>query len=259
MLKLCLFNFSMIALIAVLLFLVKKTVKSERGQNLLFIIAALGTVILHYSMLFYHCFCGTAFSYLSETPNLVLPMYPCNIVMWSAVIFAFLKNKRSKFGAFLGDYIFWFGLISALVGMFFNVDFIENPTFRDFEVTKSILAHVTLLFNILLLPLFGFVKADLFRNMRHIMISIIEMLFVGLYCNLLFRILDSAERAYDENSMFLIHSPFDGAEFLTYPVIALIAIPIYIAVFWICEIFAYEKGDRFYDRLKKAYKNGKKV
>ena len=32
------------------------------------------------------------------------------------------------------------------------------------------------------------------------------------------------------------HSPFDGVDFLTYPVIALIAVPIYLLVFALCDL-----------------------
>ncbi len=244
----------MIAVIAALLWVIKRFVKCKHGRNAVLIAASLATVLLHYSMLFYHCFSGDAFEHLKEAPNLILPIYPCNLVMWSAVIFGLCKNKKSKFGEFIGDYIFWFGLISALVGMFANVDFIMNPTFSDFNITKSVAAHGTLLFNILLLPLFGYVKIDMFRNMKHILFSIVLMLVTGLYCNLLFRVLVSEEAAYDVNSMFLIHSPFEGVDFLRYPVIALIAIPIYFALFTVCELIAYKKGERFYDRLARYLK-----
>jgi hypothetical protein len=68
------------------------------------------------------------------------------------------------------------------------------------------------------------------------------MAAIGFYCNLIFYVLVSAEAAYDVNSMFLIHSPFAGLDFLTYPVIALMAIPIYFAVFVICDrIFQRKK------------------
>ena len=257
MLKLFIFNFLMIAVILLLLWVVKRFVRSERGQNAVLIGAAVATVLLHYSMLFYHAFRGTAFEYLKETPNLILPIYPCNLVMWLAVAFGIYKNKRSRLGEFLSDYIFWFGIISALVGMFANVDFIMNPTLADFNITKSVAAHGTLLFNILLLPLFGYVKVDMRRNMKNILRSIVMMLVTGLYCNLLFGVLVSAEAAYDVNSMFLIHSPFEGVEFLTYPIIALIAIPLYFGLFTVCELFAYKKGERYYDRLARYLKERK--
>ena len=254
MIKLLIFNFITIAVIALLLWCVSRLAKSEKQQNLLLICAAVSTVLLHYSLFIYNCFKGMALESLSEEPNLLLPIYPCNLVMWSAVIFAFCKNKKSRVAEFLCDYLFWFGLISALVGMFANVDFIVNPTFADFSVTKSILAHATLLFNILLLPLFGYVKVDMYRNMRNILFSVLLMFGTGLYCSLLFGALVSKEAAYDQNSMFLLHSPFDGLEFLSYPVIALIAIPIYFILFTVCEIFTHEKGNRYYDRMLRHYK-----
>lgn len=249
--KLFIFNFILIALTTLGLWLIKKYVRREQTQNVILIIAAFFTVLLHYSSFLFKLLSGGAMEYLSDTPNLILPIYPCNVVMWSALIFAFLRNKKSKLGSFFADYLFWFGVISTLVGMFANVDFIKNPTLADYENFKSIAAHATLLFNILLLPLFGYVKINVKRNLLNIIISIFMMAVIGGYCNLVFYALASAAAAYDVNSMFLIHSPFEGLAFLTYPVIALIAIPIYFAVFVICDLCAHKKGNRFYNKMQK--------
>ncbi len=250
--KLIIFNFILIAFIALGLWLIKRFVKRERTQNIIFAAAAIFTIIFHYSTFGFRLLTGTnAMEYLSETPNLILPIYPCNVVMWSALIFAFLKNKRSRVGAFFADYLFWFGIISTLVGMFANVDFIKNPTLADYENFKSIAAHATLLFNVLLLPFFGYIKIDVKRNITNIVISILVMAAVGCYCNVVFHALASEAVAYDVNSMFLIHSPFEGLDFLTYPVIALIAVPIYFAVFVICDLCAHKKGERFYNQVKR--------
>ncbi len=135
--------------------------------------------------------------------------------------------------------------------MFANVDFIKNPTLADYENIKSISAHATLLFNVLLLPLFGYIKTDVKRNIVSIVISILEMALVGGYCNLIFYALASKETAYEINSMFLIHSPFEGLGFLTYPVIALIAISMYFLLFLVCDLCAHKKGERFFDKIKK--------
>lgn len=249
--KLMIFNLILVALIAVGLCLIKKYVKRERTKNLILGVAAIFTILFHYSTFGFKLLTGgNAMEYLSDTPNLLLPIYPCNMVMWSALIFAFLKNKKSRVGMFFADYLFWFGIVSTLVGMFANVDFINNPTLADYENVKSIAAHATLLFNVLLLPIFGYMKIDVKRNLTNIIISIFVMAAIGCYCNLVFHALSSAEAAYDVNSMFLIHSPFEGLDFLTYPVIALIAIPIYFIVFAICDLVAHKKGERFYNKAK---------
>ena len=250
--KLFIFDFILIAFIALALWQIKKNVKQERTKAVILLAAASFTILFHYSSFLFRLLSGgDAMGYLSETPNLILPIYPCNVVMWSALIFALLQNKKSRVGSFFADYLFWFGVVSTLVGMFANVDFIKNPTLADYENVKSIAAHATLLFNVLLLPIFGYVKIDVRRNLTNIIISVFAMAAIGGYCNLVFHALASEAVAYDVNSMFLIHSPFDGLEFLTYPVIALIAVPIYFAVFAVCDLCAHKKGERFYNKTEK--------
>ena len=247
--KLLIFNFLLIALIALGLWTIKSSVKKERTRSIILIAAAIFTILLHYSSFIFKLLFGTgAMEYLEQTPNLILPIYPCNVVMWSALIFAFLRDKRSGVGSFFVDYLFWFGVISTLVGMFANVDFINNPTLADYENFKSITAHATLLFNILLLPIFGYVKIDVKRNLTNIIISILLMAAIGSYCNLVFHALVSEAAAYDINSMFLIHSPFEGLAYLTYPVISLIAVPIYFGVFVVCDLCVHKEGERFYNK-----------
>ena len=76
------------------------------------------------------------------------------------------------------------------------------------------------------------------------------MAIIGCYCNLVFHALVYEAAAYDVNSMFLIHSPFEGLDFLTYPVIALIAVPIYFIVFAICDLVAHKMGEHCYNEEK---------
>jgi hypothetical protein len=250
---LIIFNIIQILIIAALLFVAKKRVHSKRAKYTLLLIAPLITVLFHYSSFIYHSLCiGDGIAYLAETPNLVLPIYPCNVVMWCALLYGLLPNKDSKFALFLSDYVFWFGLISTLVGMFANVDFIMNPTLADFEVTKSIVAHATLLFNLLLIPVFGLLRPDFVRNMRNMTISVLAMYVIGLYCNLVFEVLVSAEKAFDVNSMFLIHSPFEGLPFLRYPVIAALGLLIYFILFTVCDMVRMPRGKRWFNRALTA-------
>lgn len=250
MLKLVVFNSILLIVIAALLYLARKKVKSEKARDLLFLVSALVTILFHYSTFIFRALTGNEpFLYMQENPNLILPMYPCNVVMWSCLVLGLMKNKKSKLYSLLVDYIFWFGIFSTLVGMFANVDFILNPTLKNYDVTKSIVAHATLLFNLLLLAVYGRVKLDFFRNMKNMLVSVIGMYVIGCYCNLVFRVLVSPEKAYDENSMFIIHSPFEGLEFLTYPVIAIIALLLYFLLFAACDIARNEKGNRFYDKI----------
>ena len=259
MLTLTIFNIILLIIISGLLVLVRKTVKGEIGQRILLLSSALVTILFHYSSFIFLCISGgDAIEYLWETPNLILPIYPCNVVMWSALILALIKDKNSRSARLFYDYVFWFGILSTLVGMFANVDFIRNPTLKDYEITKSIVAHATLLFNVLLLPLFGRVRFRFLGNMINMAISVFAMFVIGHYCNLVFRVLVSDEKAYDVNSMFLIHSPFDGVSFMIYPVIAGIGLLLYCALFLALDTVKIEKGDRFIDKVRTILDNFKK-
>lgn len=247
------FNTILILLITGALIAVKKWVRSEGGRRLLLLVAPLLTIVFHYSsFLYYLFFTDTAIDYLGSTPNLILPIYPCNVVMWCALFYGLLQKKDSKLALLLSDYVFWFGLISTLVGMFANVDFIVNPTLADFEVTKSIVAHALLLFNLLLIPVLGLLRPSFGRNMKNIVISVLAMYVIGVYCNLIFEALISAEAAYDVNSMFLIHSPFEGLPFLRYPVIATVGLFLYFILFTVCDIINTPRGNRWFDHALAA-------
>ncbi|MBE6630882.1 MAG: hypothetical protein E7624_08560 [Ruminococcaceae bacterium] len=252
------FNVIQILLIAALLIVIKKWVHSERAQRALLLIAPLVTILFHYSSFLYRLlFTGGGIAYLAETPNLILPIYPCNVVMWCALFYGLLPSKDGKFALLLSDYVFWFGIASTLVGMFANVDFIMNPTLADYEVTKSIVAHATLLFNVLLIPVLGLLRPNFFRNMRNMVISVLAMYVIGLYCNLVFEALVSAQKAYDVNSMFIIHSPFEGLPFLRYPVIAALGLVVYFIIFTVCDVLRTPRGDRWFDRARTFFRKDK--
>ena len=104
-----------------------------------------------------------------------------------------------------------------------------------------------ILFNVLLIPVFGKLRVSFFQNMRSMILSVIGMYAIGLYCNLIFRVLVSAEKAWDINSMFIIHSPF-GPSFLRYPVIAALALVLYFILFTICDLIKNPKGTRWFNR-----------
>ena len=250
---LILFNLVLIAITLLLLIAAKKWAKTERSQRIILIASPIVTVLFHYSSFLYQLlFKDGAFAYLAENPNLILPIYPCNVVMWCALIYGFAEKKKNRFSIFLSDYIFWFGIASTLVGMFANVDFIMNPTLADFEVTKSIIAHATLLFNVLLIPVFGRLRPNFKRNICNMTVAVVVMYVIGIYCNLIFRVLVSEEAAYNVNSMFIIHSPFEAIPFLRYPIIAAVALLIYLIIFTVCDIIKNPKGNRWFNLKKSA-------
>lgn len=235
MLQLILFNVVLIVLSIIGAFLCRKYLKTEKAQKTALFLAAFATFLCHYSPIVYHLIKdGTAYDYLEANPNLLIPIYPCNVVMCCSLIQPFLKFKSKIFDCFT-DYIFLFGIISTLVGMFANVDFIRNPDLGNYDVLTGVLSHAILFFNVILIPAFGLYKLNFKKNLLHIFFSIIAMFLLGCYSNLMFRIIGSADYAWQVNSMFILHSPFDGMPYLTYPLIALIALIVYAAILFTLE------------------------
>ncbi|MCQ2400059.1 MAG: hypothetical protein MJ072_06095, partial [Clostridia bacterium] len=109
-------------------------------------------------------------------------------------------------------------------------------------------AHAVMLFNIILIPTLGFYKLNLKKNMISIVISIVGMFIVGCYCNLVFYVISPEGYAWNVNSMFILHSPFDGLPFLTYPIIAGICLVLYFVALLIAELIIYKKGERTFDK-----------
>jgi cytochrome c biogenesis factor len=136
--KLIIFNCMLLLIIFIGLFLCKKFIRTEKSKNLTLFFSSVLTILCHYSTLIYLCITnGDSLEYLKQNPNLLLPIYPCNVVMWGCLIYGIMKNKESKGAMFLADYLFWFGIFSTLVGMFANVDFINNPSLNELTLNSS--------------------------------------------------------------------------------------------------------------------------
>ena len=252
------FNLVLILIATGLLVATKKWARSARAQHAVILIAGVVTVLVHYSSFFYYLTTGTALEYVRENLCLILPLYPCNILMWCALVYGFICNKESKIALLLSDFLFWFGIFATMAGMFANFDFLANPTLTDYEVVKSILAHATLLFNILLIPVLGHLRPRFGRNMFNIIVAIVSMCLIGLYCNLTLEVLVSYEMALDMNSMFLLQTPFEPMPFLRGQIIAPAATVLYFILFTVLDIIRLPRGERWFDRARCFLRKEKK-
>lgn len=251
MLKLVVFVISMLALIAGACVLLGKKVKEEKTKRLILLVCSILTVVVHYSSILYHFIAeGDATTVIVHNPQYLLPIYPCNVVMWLCVLVAFIKDNKSKLFVALVEFITFFGILSGVIGMSLNFDFIANPTFLDYDVTKGMFSHSLMILNCCLFAVFGYVKISTPRNMISILIGIAILWIVGSYNNLTFELLTDYSLA-SINSMFLVCSPFDGIPWLTfYPIVGMMLV-LYFIFFNTFELIAFKKGNRWFEKLKK--------
>ena len=121
---------------AFLLFLSYKYVKEQKTKDLLIKISAVVTVIIHYSNLLVEYFQGGGDAYVEN--NHILPVYPCNILMWMLLILAFLENKKSPVYRFLAEFCFIVGTVCGIIGIVLNFNFDNTPTLADYSILSAI-------------------------------------------------------------------------------------------------------------------------
>ena len=98
-------------LTAVLLVLARRYIKNETTKNYILKFFAILTVVIHYSNLWVDFFVSGGNATIEN--NHILPVYPCNVVMWMLLIASLLQNKKRLLFQLLGEFCFYVGTVCA--------------------------------------------------------------------------------------------------------------------------------------------------
>ena len=148
-------------LTAALLFLANRYVTDDASKNRILKFFAIITVVLHYSNLWVDYFTTGGNATISS--NQILPIYPCNVIMWMLLIVALLGNKQRRLFHMLGEFCFIVGSVCGTLGIVLNFNFDNTPTLADYDVLKGMLSHSTMLFGCLYLYFGGYVLIRMFN------------------------------------------------------------------------------------------------
>ena len=224
-------------------------IKTDKQIRIMFLVMPIITIMCQYSLFFYSLMKGTALDYIKENPNVILPIFPCNVVMWCMLVIGIGWNKKeSRFIQILIDFCFYFGIFSTLVGLFANADLFNNPTLKNYDGVKSMVSHGMLFLNVIALGFYKIVKVDLLPNYIHVVIAIVMMGILGVCNNLIAYAIGGKEFAYEINSMYLIRPSYEGISWLKYQIIVPIALILYFGVFNLLDLLLYKKGNRWIQR-----------
>ena len=228
----------------------KRFIDTEKEIRILFLVLPILTVLAQYSGILFTLFKGESVGkYLLDNPNLLFPIFPCNVVMWSLLFVGIFFNKReTRPVQILIDFCFFFGFFSAVIGMVANVDFLNNPTLTNYNGAKSIFSHGLLITNIVALGMYKVVKIDLAPNYIHLVIGVLIMGLIGIINNTLCWIIKGEEYAIEINSMYMLRPSYSKISWLKYQIVVPIALVLYFGVFVILDLIFYKKGNRFYNR-----------
>lgn len=162
-------------LTAALLTLAGMHIRDEKSKNRILLFSAVLTVALHYSNLWVDYFVSGGTATIEN--NHILPVYPCNVVMWMLLVSALIKNKQRLLFRMLSEFCFYVGTICGILGIVLNFNFDNNPTLADYSVLKGLLSHSTMLFGCLYMRVGKYVKFRVFN-----VVSIAAGLFVFIVC-----------------------------------------------------------------------------
>ena len=187
---------------------IKKITKDSTKDFVLKFVSVL-VVIIHYSSLYVDFFKNKE---ALIDANMILPIYPCNIIMWMLLIVSFMKNKESKLYKSLSEFIFIGGTICGLIGVLFNINFLNNPNLLDYNILKGLVSHSVMIFGTIYLFVFDYVKLEVARTTKSIIFGLVIFVICGLTINILFAIFDIPS----VNAMFMLEPPFPEMPFINF-------------------------------------------
>ena len=228
---------------AALLFILAKTVKSQKNKDLILKISALSTVIIHFSNLWVDFFKNGGTAYVEGVH--LFPLFPCNAIMWMVFILSFLENKKGLLFKLLAEYCFTIGLICGVVGIILNQNFALNPTLSDYNVLKGMLSHSTMIFSCIYLFVGGYVRPNISSTISAAF-GVSIFIICGLATNLICKFIGIAS----PDGMWLNGAPYIGISTL---ILFPIALLIYFGIFALIDL-RLPREERWYSKLKKHFK-----
>lgn len=225
-------------LTVVLLALARRYARDDKTKNYILKFFAIITVVIHYSNLWVDYFTSGGNATIEN--NHILPVYPCNVVMWMLLVASLLQNKKRLLFQMLGEFCFYGGTVCGVIGIVLNANFGNTPTLADYDILKGMLSHSTMLFGCLYMLVGRFIRIRIF-NVVSVIAGLGSFVICGAAVNLLY------ERFGMEppDGMFLRSNPYTSVS----PII----LGVWAVALLFCGLALWElrlpKEERWYKRL----------
>ncbi len=203
------------ALMAALIYLGKRFLKTDEAHNMAIRIVSIITVLVHISPLWVNFLNNGS----AEVESVMLfTIHPCNVCMWLLVISTAMKRNTVAY-RLLSEFVCLGGTVCGFVGLVFNENFGNNPTLADWDILKGLISHSTMLLGTIYLGVSGLVKIRL-RGVVSVASGLLLFVINGAIINGIYSLagLDPC------NSMYLQEPPFAAVPWITTPVIGVAGI-----------------------------------
>lgn len=226
-------------LTAVLLVLCKVYARDEKVKNRILKVSAIITVIIHYSNLWVNFFASGGNVAIEN--NHILPVYPCNVMMWALLAASLIKNQKCVAFRILSEFCFYVGTVCGVIGIVFNANFGSTPTLANYDILKGLLSHSTMLFGCLYMMTGGYVRVRVFNA-----VSVLAGLAVFVICGIGVNLLYEACGMTPPDGMFLKSNPYISASPI---VLGLLAVVLLFGALVIWEQ-RLPKEERWYSKIR---------
>ena len=227
------------ALTVCLLMLCRHHVRGEKHKNFILKLSAVLTVVIHYSNIWVNYFSSGGNATFEN--NHILPVYPCNVVMWLLLIAACMHNKKSLPFQMLSEFCFYAGTICGIIGIVFNTNFGNTPTLANYDVLKGLLSHSTMLFGCLYMFTGGYVRIRAFNA-----VSITAGLLCFILCGVGVNALYISFGMEPPDGMWLISNDFLPVS----PLLLGAAVPVVVGIALSLRELRLPRQERWYYKLK---------
>ena len=242
---LLLYNLIAFTIISLLLVACKKGIRKDSTKDLILKLSSIIVILIHYSSLYVDYFTNQGTAIIED--NMLFPIYPCNILMWLLLIVSLINNKETKVYKYLSEFTFIGGTICGIIGVVFNINFLNDPNISNYNILKGLLSHWVMIFGAICLFLFKFVKIEVKRTMISIIIGSLIFFFTGITINLLYK----AFNLHDINVMFIFKAPFEQYPFINFYTIEAFLITTSFIGLNIYEAVTLPKEERWLTKIRK--------
>ena len=229
-------------LTVLLLVLARVYARDDKTKNRILKLSAIITVVIHYSNIWVNYFAAGGGALIEN--NHILPVYPCNVMMWLLLAASLLKDKKSLPFQLLSEFCFLVGSVCGIVGIAFNANFGNNPTLANYDILKGLLSHSTMLFGCLYMAVGGYVRLRVFNT-----VSVAAGLGVFVLCGVSVNRLHECFGLTPPDGMFLRSNPYFDASTVDLGILALAILFVALAL-WELRL---PRQQRWYNKLAAKY------
>lgn len=225
--------------------LITKFKQSERAKERIFQILAIGTFVIHISVIWWLFITQDGIFVIPF--NFIWPLALCNVIAFLNMVIS-LMNKNSKLFKFMATSCAWLGIFGGILSLLAG-----KTGAVDYDSVRSLTSHFFMLLTSVYIFIAGYSKIRV-SNLISVSVGLVFNGLLGLFSNWVFAI-----KGWEtQNAMWFYDGLLEGVAATKGYFVAiyiLVAIFIFTAIY---EQVKLKKEDRWYSQLRRTFAKKRK-